>query len=118
MSGWLNRRTFRQTVSSFRCGSLLSFAAPCSYGYTARVSQTLGSSLPHKLCLLDATTIVIGSMIGAGIFVIPSVIARDLPSTPVILAVWVLAGIASFFGALAYAELGAMLPHSGGQYVY
>jgi APA family basic amino acid/polyamine antiporter len=76
------------------------------------------SELPRKLGLLDATTIVIGTMIGAGIFVIPSVIARDLPSTPVILAAWVLAGIASFFGALAYAELGAMLPHSGGQYVY
>lgn len=74
--------------------------------------------LPRKLGLLDATTIVIGTMIGAGIFVIPSVIARDLPSTPAILAVWILAGIASFFGALAYAELGAMLPHSGGQYVY
>ncbi len=57
-------------------------------------------------------------MIGAGIFVIPSVVARDLPSVPAILAVWVFAGFASFFGALAYAELGAMLPHSGGQYVY
>jgi APA family basic amino acid/polyamine antiporter len=74
--------------------------------------------LPRRLGLLDATTIVIGTMIGAAIFIIPSVIARDIPSTPAILAVWVVAGIASFFGALAYAELGAMLPHSGGQYVY
>ena len=82
------------------------------------MSQAQQTDLPRKLGLLDATTIVIGTMIGAGIFVIPSVIARDIPSTPAILAVWVLAGIASFFGALAYAELGAMLPHSGGQYVY
>lgn len=82
------------------------------------MSRAQDAELPRKLGLLDATTIVLGTMIGAGIFIIPSVIARDLPSTPAILAVWVLAGIASFFGALAYAELGAMLPHSGGPYVY
>ena len=98
--------------------SLTRIRPGCRPGYTARVSQPQDAELPRKLGLLDATTIVIGTMIGAGIFVIPSVIARDLPSTPVILAVWILGGIASFFGALAYAELGAMLPHSGGQYVY
>jgi APA family basic amino acid/polyamine antiporter len=74
--------------------------------------------LPRRLGLLDATTIVIGTTIGGGIFLVPSIIARDMPSVPMMLAVWVIAGIASFFGALAYAELGAMLPHSGGQYVY
>ncbi len=82
------------------------------------MSQIEENELPRKLGLLDATTIVIGTMIGAAIFVIPAVIAREIPSAPAILAVWVFAGIASFFGALAYAELGAMLPHSGGQYVY
>lgn len=74
--------------------------------------------LPRRLGLLDATTIVIGTTIGGGIFLVPSILARDLPSIPAMLAVWVIAGIASFFGALAYAELGAMLPRSGGQYVY
>jgi basic amino acid/polyamine antiporter, APA family len=74
--------------------------------------------LPRKLGLLDATFIVIGIIIGSGIFLLPNVIARNLPSGPVIIAVWIVSGILSFFGALAYAELGAMMPATGGQYVY
>ncbi|HTX33392.1 MAG TPA: amino acid permease [Bryobacteraceae bacterium] len=74
--------------------------------------------LPRRLGMLDATAIVIGIVIGSGIFVLPNLIARSLPSASAILAVWVVAGILSFFGALAYAELGAMLPATGGQYVY
>ncbi len=53
-----------------------------------------------------------------GIFLVPGSIARALPSVPLILATWVATGIISFFGALGYAELGAMIPESGGQYVY
>ncbi len=68
--------------------------------------------------MLDATAIVIGIVIGSGIFVLPNLIARSLPSPPAILAVWVIAGLLSFLGALAYAELGAMIPATGGQYVY
>src|SRR5438445_7544619 len=74
--------------------------------------------LPRKLGLLDATFIVIGIVIGSGIFLLPNVIARSLPSGPAIVAVWVVAGVLSYFGALAYAELGAMMPATGGQYVY
>lgn len=74
--------------------------------------------LPRKLGLLDATLIVIGVVIGAGIFLLPNVIARSLPSGYAIVTVWVAAGVLSFFGALAYAELGAMMPATGGQYVY
>src|SRR6187200_459742 len=74
--------------------------------------------LPRRLGVLDASAIVIGIVIGSGIFVLPNLIARSLPSGPAILAVWVVAGVLSFFGALAYAELGAMLPATGGQYVY
>jgi APA family basic amino acid/polyamine antiporter len=74
--------------------------------------------LPRTLGVLDAGAIVIGIVIGSGIFVLPNLIARSLPSAPAILAVWVVAGVLSFFGALAYAELGAMLPATGGQYVY
>ena len=68
--------------------------------------------------MLDATAVVIGIVIGSGIFVLPNLIARELPSRTAILSVWVISGILSFFGALAYAELGAMMPHTGGQYVY
>ena len=74
--------------------------------------------LPRKLGLLDATLIVIGIVIGSGIFLLPNLIARSLPSGPAIIGVWVVAGVLSYFGALAYAELGAMMPATGGQYVY
>ncbi len=74
--------------------------------------------LPRKLGLLDATLIVVGIVIGVGIFLLPNVIARSLPSVPAILAVWAVAGVLSYFGALAYAELGAMMPVTGGQYTY
>src|SRR5215467_14151930 len=74
--------------------------------------------LPRKLGLLDATLIVIGIVIGSGIFLLPNLVARHLPSETAILAVWVGAGVLSYFGALAYAELGAMLPATGGQYVF
>lgn len=83
-------------------------------------SSTIGreNELPRRLGILDATTIVIGIVIGSGIFVLPNLIARNLPSPTAILAAWIIAGVLSFFGALAYAELGAMLPATGGQYVY
>src|SRR5438309_9805133 len=78
----------------------------------------LPQDLPRKLGVVDATAIVVGIVIGSGIFVLPNLIARSLPSGPAILGVWAVAGVLSFFGALAYAELGAMLPATGGQYVY
>lgn len=74
--------------------------------------------LPRRLGMPDATAIVVGIVIGSGIFVLPNVIARNVPSFWGMIAVWVIAGVLSFFGALAYAELGAMLPATGGQYVY
>src|SRR5215468_5645142 len=76
------------------------------------------SELPRSLGLLDALAIVIGIVIGGGIFIVPNLVARELRSLPLILAVWALAGILSFFGALACAELGAMLPATGGQYIF
>ncbi|MDQ6664529.1 MAG: amino acid permease, partial [Acidobacteriota bacterium] len=78
----------------------------------------MNAELPRKLGLLDATLIVIGIVIGSGIFLLPNLIARSLPSGPAIIAVWIVAGVLSYFGALAYAELGAMMPDTGGQYVY
>src|SRR6058998_1926235 len=74
--------------------------------------------LPRRLGMLDATAIVIGIVIGSGIFLLPNLIARNLPSRVAILAVWMISGVLSFFGALAYAELGTMMPATGGQYVY
>jgi APA family basic amino acid/polyamine antiporter len=76
------------------------------------------AELPRKLGWLDATMIVIGIVIGSGIFLLPNLIARSLPSAGAILAVWIISGVLSYFGALAYAELGAMMPATGGQYVF
>jgi basic amino acid/polyamine antiporter, APA family len=67
---------------------------------------------------MDASTIVVGTIIGSGIFLVPNLIARNLPSAGWIIAVWIFTGVLSFFGALAYAELGAMIPATGGQYIY
>jgi basic amino acid/polyamine antiporter, APA family len=77
-----------------------------------------GADLPRTLGLLDATVVVAGIIIGAGIFLVPNLIARSLPSAGLILAVWIFTGLLSFCGALAYAEMGAMMPHTGGHYVY
>jgi len=74
--------------------------------------------LPRRLGPLDATLIVVGIVIGSGIFLLPNLIARNLPSGIAIIGVWLVAGVLSYFGALAYAELGAMMPATGGQYVY
>ena len=74
--------------------------------------------LPRRLGLLDSAAIVVGTIIGSGIFVVPNLVARSLPSEPWIIAAWVFTGVLSFFGALAFAELGAMMPATGGQYVF
>lgn len=57
-------------------------------------------------------------MIGSGIFLVPNLVAQNLSSPVAILGVWVVTGVLSFFGALAYAELGSMIPATGGQYIY
>ncbi len=74
--------------------------------------------LVRSLGMLDATAIIIGIVIGSGIFVLPNLIARNLPSSNAIIITWIGAGVLSLFGALAYAELGAMIPATGGQYIY
>jgi APA family basic amino acid/polyamine antiporter len=74
--------------------------------------------LPRKLGVWDATAVVIGIVIGSGIFVFPNLIAQSVPSGSAILALWVVSGILSFLGALAFAELGGMMPQTGGQYIY
>lgn len=71
-----------------------------------------------ELSLADATFLVVASVIGSGIFLTPGRIADLLPSAGWILAVWVAGGLLSLAGALANAELGAMFPRAGGDYVY
>ena len=66
------------------------------------------SELPRVLGLFSLVGIVVGTMIGSGIFINPANVARELGSPTLMLAVWALGGVLSFFGALAIAELGAM----------
>jgi amino acid transporter len=84
----------------------------------AAVSTRTGAELPRRLGLIDALSIVVGIIIGGGIFLVPNLVARELQSPAWILGVWTFAGLISFFGALACAELGTALPSTGGQYVF
>ena len=68
------------------------------------IAATVAADLPRKLGLIDALSIVIGMVIGGGIFLVPNLVAQELKSATAILAVWVFAGVISFFGALACAE--------------
>src|ERR1700704_5018427 len=72
----------------------------------------------QRLGLFDATTLVAGSMIGSGIFIVSADISRDVGSSGWLLLVWVLTGVITVIGALCYAELASMMPHAGGQYVF
>ena len=75
-------------------------------------------ALPRILSLWDVVMIVIGGVIGSGIFLPRPKIAAAVDSPLLMLAVWVVGGMFSFFGAVAFAELGAAMPEAGGIYVY
>jgi amino acid transporter len=83
-----------------------------------RASPESSGQLLRVLGPVGATTVVIGSVIGSGIFFKAKVIAENVGSFELVLLVWVVCGLMSLLGALAAAELGAMMPHAGGQYVY
>ena len=74
--------------------------------------------LARKLGLRDGIAIAVGTIIGSGIFLVPSAIASQLPSLAAVVAVWVLGGVLSVAGALSLAELASMFPEAGGIYVY
>ncbi len=74
------------------------------------------TELPRVLGSWDMVSIVVGGVIGSGIFLVPAEIARNLQAPLLILAVWVVGGILSYFGALAFAEMSAALPRAGGMY--
>src|SRR5947208_1818690 len=70
------------------------------------------------LGLLDSTMLVAGSMIGSGIFIVSSIIARQVGAPGWLLVVWLVTGLLTLMAALSYGELAAMMPKAGGQYVY
>ena len=81
-------------------------------------SQTPSSELVKGLRLYDCTTIVMGSMIGSGIFIVAAEIAREVRSPGLLLLCWVVSGVMTVAAAVTYGELAGMMPTAGGQYVY
>src|SRR6201996_6645359 len=84
----------------------------------ANVSPAGGPRLVQTLGLFSSTALVIGSMIGSGIFLVDADIARVTDSPALYLGAWVLTGVMTLIAALSYGELAAMMPKAGGQYVY
>src|SRR4030067_1743198 len=80
--------------------------------------MTSNQSFKKELGLFDSTMIVVGSMIGSGIFIVSADISRTVGSSGLLIAVWVITGIMTLIGALSYGELAAMFPKAGGQYVF
>jgi len=78
----------------------------------------LRPELARDLGLSHAGAVVVGTIIGSGIFLVPSEMMQAVGSARVVYLAWVVGGLLSFFGALTYAELGAMKPQAGGEYVY
>src|SRR5512147_536636 len=80
--------------------------------------QERSGTLLRQLGLLDSAALVMGVILGSGIFLVPGSIARQLSSLSAVIAVWVVGGFLSVLGGLALAELGASQPNAGGLYIY
>jgi APA family basic amino acid/polyamine antiporter len=74
--------------------------------------------LSRQLGLFDSTMVLVGIVIGSGIFLTTGIMAKHIPSPGMILIAWIVGGLLTLAGALTYAELGAAMPKAGGQYVY
>ena len=81
-------------------------------------ATTLDTEFHRGLGLYDSTMVVVGSMIGSGIFIVSADMARTIGSPGWLLGAWMLTGVLTVVGALSYGELAAMMPRAGGQYVY
>jgi APA family basic amino acid/polyamine antiporter len=75
-------------------------------------------TLERRLGVFSATTLIVGSMIGSGIFIAPSIMAGLIATPGIYLGLWLIGGALTLLGALAYGELCAMMPKAGGQYVF
>ena len=81
-------------------------------------ATTLDTEFHRGLGLYDSTMVVVGSMIGSGIFIVSADMSRNLGSPGWLLVAWIVTGLLTVVGALSYGELAAMMPRAGGQYVY
>jgi len=102
----------------FRRAVINSPAIPPLPMSTIAEAPPVEQKLVRGLGLLDSTMLVAGSMIGSGIFIVSSIIARQVGSPGWLLVVWIVTGLLTLMAALSYGELAAMMPKAGGQYVY
>src|SRR5580765_2194001 len=81
-------------------------------------AHTTEPQLARDLNVGHASAVVVGTIIGSGIFLVPAEMMQAVGSAKLVFLAWLVGGVLSFFGALTYAELGAMKPQAGGEYVY
>ncbi|HWZ12303.1 MAG TPA: amino acid permease [Acidobacteriaceae bacterium] len=81
-------------------------------------SEAVKPDLPRVLNLSHAIAIVVGTIIGSGIFLVPQEMMRAVGSSSLVYLAWIVGGLLSLFGAMTYAELGSVRPYAGGEYVY
>ena len=92
--------------------------------YTPPASSSAASltspepALLRRLGPIDGAAIIVSNVVGSGIFILPAVVAQGVPHAGAMLGVWLTGGILAFAGAMAYAELAALRPKAGGEYVY
>lgn len=82
------------------------------------MEENTTTEFKKELGLLNATSLVAGSMIGSGIFIVTAAMARDVGSAAWLLIIWLVTGLLTMSAALSYGELAGMMPNAGGQYVY
>src|SRR5260221_14683415 len=84
----------------------------------AQTPAAPAEQMKRGLSLFDSVTLVAGSMIGSGIFIVSADITRQVRTPGALLLVWLIAGVMTVAGALAYGELAAMMPQAGGPYFF
>src|SRR5512147_24534 len=87
-------------------------------GHATGTLVPLDTEFKRGLGLYASTMVVVGSMIGSGIFIVSAEMARQIGTPGWLLAAWVITGVLTIAGALSYGELAAMMPRAGGMYVY
>src|SRR5213078_3103636 len=89
-----------------------------SFSILMQTATALDTEFHRGLGLYDSTMVVVGSMIGSGIFIVSADMSRTIGSPGWLLVAWLVTGLITVMGALSYGELAAMMPRAGGQYVY
>ncbi len=116
-SSELDRECRRDAGATRTVGGILSTPTTAA-GSDWEIHSSQDKELVKGLGLTSATMLVMGSMIGSGIFIVSAEIAREVGSPALLIGAWTVAGFMTIVAALSYGELAAMMPRAGGQYVY